>query len=116
MARKVAYMFLTYPLVSENKHATRTRIGSPKYAEKFNVIRRLCTTNMSEDEVNEAWVVYALFRVVNPLVVSSSTRMLLADPSSWLSQLLFARMYGSDFCSDAVIDALSYFGVGFGDK
>lgn len=116
MARKVAYMFLTYPLVSENKHATRTRIGSPKYAEKFNVIRRLCTTNMSEDEVNEAWVVYALFRVVNPLVVSSSTRMLLADPSSWLSQLLFARMYGSDFCSDAVIDALSYFGVGFGDE
>ena len=115
IARIVAYMFLTYPLVTSNKHSSLRRAGAPKYAEQFNTIRRLCTLDVDVYERQKAWVAFGTFRTVNPLVVCPKTRELLKDPSSWLSKLLFARMYGIDVCSDAVLNELLYSGIVFRD-
>jgi hypothetical protein len=115
IARMVAYMFLTYPLVTSHKHASLRRSGAPKYAEQFNTIRRLCTFSVGKPELRKAWVAFATFRTVNPLVVCPQARGLLKDPSSWLSKLLFTRMYGSDACSNAVFSELLYSGVAFRD-
>jgi hypothetical protein len=115
IARIVAYMFLTYPLVTSNKHAGLRRNGAPKYAEQFHTIRRLCTYGVDTAELMKAWVSFAVFRTVNPLVVCPQVRNLLSDPSSWLSKLLFTRMYGNDACSDAVLSELLSSGVVFRD-
>ena len=115
IARMVAYMFLTYPLVTSNKHTGVRRVGAPKYAEQYNTIRRLCTKAVEKPELRKAWVAFAVFRTVNPLVVCPQVRALLGDPSSWLSKLLFARMNGIDACSDAVVSELVHSGVLFRD-
>jgi hypothetical protein len=107
----VAYVFLTYPFVSNDKTTTDRRSGVPRYAEMYSRIISLCNEPVEDAELLRAWVIFGYFRIVNPLVVSSRVRALVADPASGISKLLLARMRGSDRCSQAVLDELAFRGV-----
>lgn len=113
LARIVAYSFLTYPAIAADSDTTLERSGVPQYAASYRTIIALCNDPVGDAELWKAWVVYGMFGVVNPLVVSSKVRAMVADSSTKLSQLLLARMRGRDRCTLAVFRELRHRGVAF---
>jgi hypothetical protein len=106
IARMVAYMFLTYPLITSDPRVALQRSGAPDYAMSYDAIIQLCAQQPNEEELLKAYVVYGKWGIVNPLVVSDEARAMLQDRNTPLSRLLLARLRGADVCSRAVLDAL----------
>jgi hypothetical protein len=115
VARIVAYMFLTYPMITSEINTVLRRAGAPKYEGRYSTIITLCAEEPNHHELLTAYVIYGRWGLVNPLVVSRKARQALADKSSKLSQLLRARLGGADECSKAVFDAMKDSGVAFFD-
>jgi hypothetical protein len=111
VARIVCYTALAYPCVA-NSIATGSSPpsldksgapGIPEYAQQIDEIVELASREPAEWELETALQVKARFGICNPLVVSERVRTALADRSSTLYALLFARLSGSALTDRALV-------------
>lgn len=122
VARAVACVAMTYPFLSADdtaivggegsSHANRPS-GLPLYASQFDSIVKLLAEEPTLEDYTLAWIQFATFGWLNPLVVSKRTRTALASQTE-LGALLRKRLSGSDLGSRAAMRALEDLGVQFG--
>jgi len=110
MARTVAFVALTYPFVSSEVQAmvggTGRPNGMPLYFVQRADLLKLIKSEPSKAEYDRAWLSFAFFGWVNPLVTSKETRKRASDSATPLGRLLLARLGGTDELSSVAASAM----------
>ena len=113
VARAVAYMFLAYPLITENRQrlAVFSPSGSPCYASQLPTILHLVASQpVPQAELNSARMQMNVIGTCNPFSVSAAARECLSylDHESGFAKLLRYRLLGIDHGSHAICSVLRY--------
>lgn len=116
IARAVACVALTYPFLSADDTAIagdggRTR-GLPLYSAQIENIVALLAEPPELEDYTLAWVQFATFGWLNPLVVSKRVREAVVKRTE-MNALLRKRLAGTDLGSQAAMRALESLGVRF---